>query len=127
MICVDVTSHFAHQSFKCEDTVLNRVWFLGFLTVLGKFCTLYGFLLNLGITKNCSLNCELQYPVYLATAAFLLIISALPFSFFVGLYVVTRGKTGEVNIRLTKKFSNILKGKLLLSLTYILTCINCSK
>ena len=49
----------------------------------------HGFLLNLGITKNCSLNCELQYPVYLATAAFLLIISALPFSFFVGLYVVT--------------------------------------
>ena len=49
----------------------------------------HGFLLNLGITKNCSLKCELQYPVYLATAAFLLIISALPFSFFVGLYVVT--------------------------------------
>ena len=49
----------------------------------------HGFLLNLGITNNCSLKCELQYPVYLATAAFLLIISALPFSFFVGLYVVT--------------------------------------
>ena len=48
----------------------------------------HGFLW-LGITKNCSLNCELQYPVYLATAAFLLIISALPFSFFVGLHVVT--------------------------------------
>ena len=48
-----------------------------------------GFLLNLGITKNCSLKCEPEYPVYLATAAFLLIISALPFSFFVGLYVVT--------------------------------------
>ena len=47
------------------------------------------FLLNLGITKNCSLKCELQYPVHLATAAFLLIISSLPFSFFVGLYVVT--------------------------------------
>ena len=52
----------------------------------------HGFLLNLGITKNCSLKCELQYPVYLATAAFLLIISALPFSFFVGLYVVTLGR-----------------------------------
>ena len=49
----------------------------------------HGFLVNLGITKHCSLNCELQYPVYLATAAFLLIISALPCSFFVGLYVVT--------------------------------------
>ena len=55
----------------------------------------HGFLLNLGITKNCSLNCELQYPVYLATAAFLLIISALPFSFFVGLYVVTIILFGE--------------------------------
>ena len=40
---------------------------------------------------------------------------------------LTRGKTGKVNIRLTYKFSNILKGKLLLSLTYILTSINCSK
>ena len=49
----------------------------------------HGFLLNLGITQNCSLKCEPQYPVYLATASFLLIISALPFSFFVGLYVVT--------------------------------------
>ena len=62
----------------------------------------HGFLLNLGITKNCSLNCELQYPVYLATAAFLLIISALPFSFFVGLYVVTIiifGETFDVSSR----------------------------
>ena len=53
------------------------------------------FLLNLGITKNCSLKCELQYPVHFTTAAFLLIISALPFSFFVGLYVVTIVIFGE--------------------------------
>ena len=60
-----------------------------------------GILLNLGITQNFSFDCELPYTVYLVTAAIVLIISALPFPFLVGSYVVTIVK---------KKFS--LNGRL---------------
>ena len=69
------------------QTLKSQLFFSCLMTIC--LFVSHGFLLNLGITKNCSLKWELEYPVYLATAAFLLIISALPFSFFVGLYVVT--------------------------------------
>ena len=67
---------------------LKSQLFFSSLMTISLFVS-HGFLLNLGITKNGSLKCGLQYPVYLETAAFLLILSALSFSFFVGLYVVT--------------------------------------
>ena len=62
----------------------------------------HGILLNLGITQNFSFDCELPYTVYLVTAAIVLIISALPFPFLVGSYVVTIiifGKTFDATSR----------------------------
>ena len=56
---------------------------------------LHGILLNLGIAQNFSFDCELPYTVYLVTAAIVLIISALPFPFLVGSYVVTITIFGE--------------------------------
>ena len=62
-----------------------------FLSSLMTICLLvsHGILLNLGINQNFSFDCELPYTVYLLTAAIVLIISALPFPFLVGSYVVT--------------------------------------
>ena len=48
----------------------------------------HGILLNLGIAQIFSFDCELPYTIYLVTAAIVLIISALPFSFLVGSYVL---------------------------------------
>ena len=53
-------------------------------------------LLNLGTTSNLVLDCELHSaPIYFITAAAILTISALPYPFLVGSYVVTVITIGE--------------------------------
>ena len=54
---------------------------------IGLFLS-HGILLNLGIRQNNSFHCTLQDPAYLATAGILLTMSALPFTFLVGLFVI---------------------------------------
>ena len=49
----------------------------------------HGILLNLGKTQNFSFDCELPNAVYLVTDSIVLIISAQPFPFLLGSYVVT--------------------------------------
>ena len=67
---------------------LKSKFFLSSIMTICLFVS-HSILLNLGITQNSSFDCELPYTVYLVTAAIVLIISALPFPFLVGSYVVT--------------------------------------
>ena len=85
-ILLHVKPQFNFSLVQYFQTLKSQLLFSCLMTIC--LFVSHGFLLNLGITQNCSLKCEPQYPVYLATASFLLIISALPFSFFVGVVTI---------------------------------------
>lgn len=75
-----LVQYFWHKKSKC------------FLSSLITTCLLvfHGILFNLGTTHNLVLDCELHSaPVYLLAVAIILTISALPYPFLVGSYVVS--------------------------------------